>query len=76
LVSDFNLLYYLSYRLQQNRKSAQKCRLKKKAEFFTMKEDVMKFQQENKELKERVNEVTMMLYNKIEENQQLQKKME
>jgi hypothetical protein len=63
-------------RLQQNRKSAQKCRLKKKAEFFTMKEDVMKFQQENKELKERVNEVTMMLYNKIEENQQLQKKME
>lgn len=41
-----------------------------------MKEDVMKFQQENKELKERVNEVTMMLYNKIEENQQLQKKME
>lgn len=36
----------------------------------------MKFQQENKELKERVNEVTMMLYNKIEENQQLQKKME
>lgn len=38
------LTHFLLYRLQQNRKSAQKCRLKKKAEFYTMKEDVMKFQ--------------------------------
>ena len=41
---------YLLYRLVQNRKSAQKCRLKKKAEFSTMKEDIKKLAQENKGL--------------------------
>jgi hypothetical protein len=33
------------FRLIQNRKSAQKCRLKKKAEFQKMKEDVKKMHQ-------------------------------
>ena len=38
----------------QNRKSAKKCRLKKKAEFGQMRGDVMKLQEENKNLKEKV----------------------
>lgn len=38
----------------QNRKSAKKCRLKKKAEYGQMKGDVMKLQEENKILKEKV----------------------
>jgi hypothetical protein len=38
----------------QNRKSAKKCRLKKKAEFGTMKYDVIKLQEENKILKDKV----------------------
>ena len=38
----------------QNRKSAKKCRLKKKAEFGYMRGDVMKLQDENKNLKEKV----------------------
>ena len=41
-------------RLQQNRKSAKKCRLKKKAEFTVMKKDVMKMKEENKSLKDKV----------------------
>ena len=41
-------------RLMQNRKSAKKCRLKKKAEFGQMRGDVMKLQEENKNLKEKV----------------------
>lgn len=39
----------------QNRKSAKKCRLKKKAEFGQMRGDVMKLQEENKNLKEKVS---------------------
>lgn len=39
----------------QNRKSAKKCRLKKKAEFGTMRSDVMKLYEENKSLKEKVS---------------------
>lgn len=42
------------YRLQQNRKSAKKCRLKKKEEFHSMKSDVMALQDENKTLKDKV----------------------
>ena len=38
----------------QNRKSAKKCRLKKKAEFGLMRGDVVKLQEENKNLKEKV----------------------
>ena len=34
--------WLIVYRLLQNRKSAKKCRLKKKAEFNVMKKDVMK----------------------------------
>jgi bZIP transcription factor len=41
-------------RLMQNRKSAKKCRLKKKAEFGHMRGDVIKLQEENKNLKEKV----------------------
>ena len=42
----------------QNRKSAKKCRLKKKAEFGQMRGDVMKLQEENKNLKEKVSTPT------------------
>lgn len=55
-------------RLVQNRKSAQKCRVKKKEEFSLMKVEVNALKQENKDLKEKLNEVTIMLYRKIEEN--------
>lgn len=41
-------------RLQQNRKSAKKCRMKKKAEFSVMKNDVAALQEENKNLKDKV----------------------
>lgn len=44
----------ITCRLMQNRKSAKKCRLKKKAEFGSMRGDVMKLQEENKTLKEKV----------------------
>ena len=39
----------------QNRKSAKKCRQKKKAEFQTMQGDVVTLQHENKVLKEKVS---------------------
>ena len=64
------------FRLIQNRKSAQKCRLKKKAEFSQLREDVTALKIENKELKDKLNEATMRLYQKIEENSQLQKSLE
>jgi len=41
-----------------------------------MKEDINRLALENKELKEKLNEVTIMLYKKIEENQQINKRME
>ena len=41
-------------RLLQNRKSAKKCRQKKKEEFTVMRSDVMKMQEENKNLKDKV----------------------
>ncbi|CDW71210.1 transcription factor hbp-1a-like [Stylonychia lemnae] len=63
-------------RLQQNRKSAKKCRLKKKEEFSNMKADVMALQEENKTLKDKINEITIMLYQKMEENTSLQRKLE
>ena len=73
-------------RLQQNRKSAKKCRMKKKAEFNVMKNDVVALQEENKNLKDKVqfilftsrqvNDMSMMLYQKMEENNQLQRKLE
>ena len=45
----------------QNRKSAKKCRLKKKAEFNVMKGDVLKLQEENKNLKEQVYLASLMI---------------
>lgn len=52
----------------QNRKSARKCRMKKKDEFNVMKEEVIELRRENKGLKDKVNEITVMLYSKIQEN--------
>lgn len=46
----------------QNRKSAKKCRLKKKAEFGYMKNDVIKLQEENKILKEKVYLIWIQYY--------------
>ena len=76
-----------NYRLIQNRKSAQKCRQKKKQEFNSLRGEVEKLKQENKAYKEKVsvgviliqlqlNEITLMLYRKIEENQSLTKRLE
>ena len=42
-------------RLEQNRKSAKKCRLKKKAEFKEISKDVDCLKAENKELKAKVS---------------------
>ena len=39
----------------QNRKSAKKCRLKKKAEFSLLKDDVDAISKENNELKQKVS---------------------
>jgi hypothetical protein len=58
-------------RLLQNRKSAKKCRLKKKAELKNMLGDVSGMQSENKKLQDKINEITVMLYQKIEENSAL-----
>jgi len=55
-------------RLLQNRKSAKKCRLKKKAELKNMLGDVSGMASENKKLQDKINEITVMLYQKIEEN--------
>ena len=46
---------FLLFRLIQNRKSAQKCRLKKKAEFVDMRNDINKFKDENTALKDKVS---------------------
>lgn len=45
----------LLFRLMQNRKSAKKCRLKKKAEFVVLKSDVDLISKENNDLKMRVS---------------------
>lgn len=63
-------------RLMQNRKSAKKCRLKKKAEFNCLKDDIEATIRENGELKIKVSELTMLLYQKIEENNVLQRRIE
>lgn len=63
-------------RLVQNRKSAKKCRLKKKEEFNVMKKEVQALTNENKTLKDKINEMTIMLYQKMEENSSLQRKLE
>ena len=49
------LSHFLIFRLLQNRKSAKKCRLKKKAEFSTLADEVDALKKENKELHEKVS---------------------
>jgi len=63
-------------RLMQNRKSARKCRMKKKEEFSVIKDEVVTLRNENKQLKDKVNEITVMLYSKIQEVSLLQRKIE
>jgi hypothetical protein len=41
-----------------------------------MQESFAALSKENKELKEKLNSVTMMLYHKIEENNQLQRQLD
>jgi len=49
------LFYYSNcFRLLQNRKSAKKCRQKKKAEFNKLRENYEKLSKENEELKNKV----------------------
>jgi len=50
--------------------------MKKKDEFNVMKEEVTSLRKENKGLKDKVNEITVMLYSKIQENTLLQRKIE
>jgi hypothetical protein len=49
------------FRLEQNRKSAKKCRLKKKAEFKNMRTGVDALRNENKYLKEKVSPHLLIL---------------
>ena len=46
-----------SFRLLQNRKSAKKCRLKKKAEFGVLSEEVDNLKKQNKGFQEKVSGV-------------------
>ena len=64
------------YRLIQNRESAKRCRLKKKEEKQKLSQEREMLVSQNKELKEKLEEVTQLLYSKIEENQQLYQKIE
>lgn len=41
-----------------------------------MQSDVVNLHEENKVLKEKVNDITMMLYSKIEENAHIQRKLD
>lgn len=45
----------------QNRKSARKCRMKKKDEFNVMKEEVTELRRENKGLKDKVSSAKVTL---------------
>ena len=63
-------------RLMRNKKSALKCRMKKKAEFVIMKEERDQFKEETTVTKAKLHEVTVMLYKKIEENQFLTNKID
>ena len=47
-------------RLLQNRKSAKKCRLKKKAELMVLAEEVAGLKSENKALKDKVGQLVAM----------------
>jgi len=55
-------------RLLQNRKSAQKCRQKKKALIGCLKDRFNDINRENEDLKFQIQSITLMLYQKIDEN--------
>jgi len=63
-------------RLFQNKKSAQKCRLKKALEFEHLVLQVEQLKKENTQIKEKLTEVNMLLLAKTEENMKLNQKME
>lgn len=63
-------------RLLQNRKSAKKCRLKKKKEFSVLFGEVDQLKLVNKDLQDKINEITLMLYSKIDENNALTRKVD
>lgn len=50
--------------------------MKKKEEFSIIKDEVVSLRDENKALKDKVNEITVMLYSKIQEVSLLQRKVE
>jgi hypothetical protein len=50
--------------------------MKKKEEFGVVREEVTRLRKENKNLKDKVNEITVMLYSKIQENNLLQRKLD
>lgn len=64
------------YRLYLNRKSAKKCRLKKKAEQEQILKQRENLVNENKELQQKINQISDILLKKIEEHQEMMKKLE
>jgi len=50
--------------------------MKKKAEFSTLAEEVDALKKENKEMHEKINEITLMLYQKMDENNALTRRVE
>ena len=64
------------FRLLQNRESAKKCRIKKKANFEIIHKEVESLKNDKKEMLEKINELTLLLYSKVDENNNLQRKVE
>ena len=64
------------FRLLQNRESAKKCRIKKKANFEVIHKEVESLKKDKKEMLEKINELTLLLYSKVDENNNLQRKVE
>ena len=64
------------FRLLQNRESAKKCRIKKKANFEIIHREVDSLKNDKKEMLEKINELTLLLYSKVDENNNLQRKVE
>lgn len=62
-------------RKELNRKSATKCRAKKKAEFDRMKEDIVELTRSNASLREHLNSLTVKLFDQTEKNKALVSKM-
>ena len=55
------------FRLLQNRESAKKCRIKKKANFEIIHREVESLKTDKKEMLEKINELTLLLYSKVDE---------